>query len=74
MVTLGAETLEALDRVRADLCMLGICSLHPDIGISTGNLEEAYLKRAMIAHAAEVVALAEYLGRDLVSEWGYDGS
>lgn len=58
MVTIGAETLETLDRFRADLCMLGICSLHPEIGISTGNLEESYLKKAMIAHSAEVVALA----------------
>jgi DeoR/GlpR family transcriptional regulator of sugar metabolism len=58
MVTLGAETLASLDMVRADLCMLGVSSLHPAIGISTGNLEEAYLKRAMIAHAAEVIALA----------------
>ena len=58
MVTIGAATLDALEMVRADLCMLGICSLHPEIGISTGNLEEAYLKRAMIAHSAEVIALA----------------
>lgn len=58
MVTMGAETIQSLDHVRADLCMLGICSLHPEIGISTGNLEESYLKRKMIEHAAEVVALA----------------
>ena len=32
--------------------------MHPEIGVSTGNLEEAYVKRAMIASAAEVVALA----------------
>jgi DeoR/GlpR family transcriptional regulator of sugar metabolism len=57
-VTMGAATLEELHMVRADLYMLGICSLHPDIGISTNNLEEAYLKRAMIACSAEVVALA----------------
>ncbi len=57
MVTLGTATIEALSMVRADLCMLGICSLHPEIGISTGNLEEAYVKRTMIAHAAEVIAL-----------------
>lgn len=57
-VTIGAATLEELHMVRADLYMLGVCSLHPDIGISTNNLEEAYLKRAMIACSAEVVALA----------------
>lgn len=58
VVTLGEATLDALRMVRADLYLLGICSLHPDIGISTPNLEEAYLKRAMIGSAAEVVALA----------------
>jgi DeoR/GlpR family transcriptional regulator of sugar metabolism len=58
MVTLGEATLDALKMVRADLFLLGVCSLHPEVGMSTPNLEEAYLKRAMIANAAEVVALA----------------
>lgn len=58
IVTVGAETIDALRMVRADLYMLGICSLHPDIGISTNHLEEAYIKREMIARSAEVVALA----------------
>ena len=58
IVTMGAATLEALHMIRADLYLLGICSLHPEFGISTINLEEAYLKRAMIACSAEVVALA----------------
>jgi DeoR/GlpR family transcriptional regulator of sugar metabolism len=58
MVTLGEVTLDTLRMIRPDLYLLGICSLHPDVGISTPNLEEAYLKRAMIASAAEVVALA----------------
>jgi len=44
--------------------MLGVCSLHPQAGISVPDLEEAHVKRAMIAGAAEVVALAsaEMLG------------
>ena len=58
LVTIGAATVEALHMIRADLCMLGVCSLHPEIGISVPNLEEAHVKRAMIAGAAEVVALA----------------
>ncbi|HET9918277.1 MAG TPA: DeoR/GlpR family DNA-binding transcription regulator [Ktedonobacteraceae bacterium] len=56
--TIGAATVEAYRHIRADLCFLGIRSLHPDVGISTHSLEEAYVKRAMIASAAEVVALA----------------
>lgn len=64
LVTTGAATVEAFHDIRADLCFLGIGSLHPDIGISTLDLEEAYVKRAMIASAAEVVALtsADKLG------------
>jgi DeoR/GlpR family transcriptional regulator of sugar metabolism len=56
-VNVGAATVEALRMIRADLCLLGVCSLHPDIGISVTNLNEAHVKRAMIARAAEVVGL-----------------
>ena len=58
LVTLGVETVEALATFRVDLCLLGICSLHPDVGICVPDLEEVYVKRAMIACAAEVAALA----------------
>jgi DeoR/GlpR family transcriptional regulator of sugar metabolism len=58
LVSVGAATIEAFRMIRADLCMLGICSLHPEVGITVPDLEEAYVKRAMIASAAEVVALA----------------
>jgi len=56
-ITVGAAAVEAFRDLRADICFLGIGSLHPEIGISTLDLEEAYVKRAMIASAAEVVAL-----------------
>ncbi len=64
LVTVGAATVEAFHSIRADLCFLGVCSLHPEAGISTVDLEEAYVKRAMIAGAAQVVALtsADKLG------------
>ena len=56
-VTVGVETVEALRTFQADLCLLGVCSLHPEVGVSVLNLEEVYVKRAMIARSAEVVAL-----------------
>jgi DeoR/GlpR family transcriptional regulator of sugar metabolism len=61
---IGAATVEALRSVRADVLVLGVCSLHPEIGVSVVELEESYVKRAMIANAAEVVAVssAEKLG------------
>jgi DeoR/GlpR family transcriptional regulator of sugar metabolism len=54
----GAATVEALRSVRADVLVLGVCSLHPDVGITVLDLEESYVKRAMIANAAEVVAVS----------------
>ena len=54
----GAATIEALRSVRADVLVLGVCSLHPDVGITVAALEESYVKRAMIANAAEVVAVS----------------
>jgi DeoR/GlpR family transcriptional regulator of sugar metabolism len=58
LVTVGAATVDALRAIRADVCMLGVCSLHPEQGISVPDLEEAHVKRAMVDGAAEVIALA----------------
>ena len=60
----GAATVEALHAVRADVLVLGVCSIHPEVGITVLDLEESYVKRAMIENAAEVVAVssAEKLG------------
>ena len=57
-VAVGAAAVEAFHTVRADICVLGICSLHPDVGVTVPDDEEAYVKRAMIASAGEVIALA----------------
>ena len=54
---IGVPVVEALRQFRPDLCVLGVCSLHPEIGISMLDVEEAYVKRAMIEQAAEVVAM-----------------
>lgn len=57
MATTGSTVQEHLRGVRADLCFLGVCSLHPEIGITTPGFEEAQLKRLMIQRSAEVVAV-----------------
>lgn len=64
VVAVGAATLEGYARVRADLCFVGATALHPQIGLTTGDLEEAHVKRAMIEASAEttVMASAEKLG------------
>ncbi|HEX4207220.1 MAG TPA: DeoR/GlpR family DNA-binding transcription regulator [Ktedonobacteraceae bacterium] len=58
LVTVGVETVTALRSFRADLCFLGVCSLHPEVGISIPDLDEVYTKRTMIECSAEVAALA----------------
>lgn len=59
MVTIGSAVVDTLRGIHADLCLLGVCSLHPELGISVPNLEESSVKRAMIAGAQQVVALAD---------------
>lgn len=59
-VTVGASAVEALRVIRADLVFLGVCGLHPRIGVTTNDLEERHVKAAMIDGAAEVVALADH--------------
>ena len=57
-VAVGPATVDALRRVHADVVVLGVCSLHPDVGVTANDHEEAEVKRAMVAAAGEVVALA----------------
>jgi DeoR/GlpR family transcriptional regulator of sugar metabolism len=54
----GAATVEALRSIRADVLVLGVCSLHPEIGITVLELEESYVKRAMVQSAADVIAVS----------------
>ncbi|WP_341838997.1 DeoR/GlpR family DNA-binding transcription regulator [Chitinophaga caseinilytica] len=54
----GQETMRMLRRVRADLCFLGVCSLHPILGVTGMNMEEAEVKTTMVECASHVVALA----------------
>jgi DeoR/GlpR family transcriptional regulator of sugar metabolism len=60
LVTVGAAAVEALRAIRADVVFLGVCGLHPEIGVTTNDLEERHVKAAMIDGAAEVVALADH--------------
>ena len=57
-VTVGASVVDFIRTVRADACVLGVCALHPEVGLTTDDLEEAEVKRAMVESSGEVVALA----------------
>ncbi|MEU8759936.1 DeoR/GlpR family DNA-binding transcription regulator [Streptomyces sp. NPDC048659] len=57
-VACGAAAVEAAQQVSADLCLLGVTGVHPDAGLTTGDAEEAAMKRALAARAAETYVLA----------------
>ena len=57
-VTVGPTAVDFIRSVRADAVVLGVCALHPESGLSTDDLEEAHVKRAMVAASADVIALA----------------
>lgn len=54
----GVAAAEALHTVRADVCLLGVCSLHEEVGLTVAGSEEAHIKRLMIAQSGEVIAVA----------------
>jgi DeoR/GlpR family transcriptional regulator of sugar metabolism len=58
MVNVGAAVMDAASRLRADLYFMGVTGVHPTEGLTTGDAEEAAVKRALHERAAETVVLA----------------
>jgi DeoR/GlpR family transcriptional regulator of sugar metabolism len=58
VAAVGAATVLAMQAIHADVCILGVAGIHPEAGITVLDLEETYVKRAMIACAADVIAVA----------------
>jgi DeoR/GlpR family transcriptional regulator of sugar metabolism len=58
MVNVGAAVIDAASRLRADIYFMGVTGVHPDAGLSTGDAEEAAVKRALHERAAETIVLA----------------
>ncbi|MDX1905749.1 MAG: DeoR/GlpR family DNA-binding transcription regulator [Bacteroidia bacterium] len=56
-VTVGPPVIESLAGIRADVCVLGTRSIHPQLGISEIDWDETQVKRAMLQAAHEVMAL-----------------
>jgi DeoR/GlpR family transcriptional regulator of sugar metabolism len=56
--SVGAAAVAAVRAVRADLCLLGLCSIDPVAGITATGFEEAEVKRAMLDSSAAVLAVA----------------
>ncbi|MGB4776873.1 DeoR/GlpR family DNA-binding transcription regulator [Microbacterium sp.] len=55
----GAQTVEAIGRLRPDLAFIGTNGVSAEFGLSTPDPDEAAVKRAIIAAARRVVVLAD---------------
>ena len=58
MVALGAGAVDGFRAVSADVCFLGVWSVHAEAGLTTGYFEEAELRRVLVERADRVVGLA----------------
>ncbi|TXR52878.1 DeoR/GlpR family DNA-binding transcription regulator [Quadrisphaera setariae] len=57
-VACGAAAVEAARAISADLFFLGVTGVHPVEGLTTGDAEEAAMKRALADRAADTFVLA----------------
>jgi DeoR/GlpR family transcriptional regulator of sugar metabolism len=58
IVTTGAAAIQAISQIQADTFFMGVTAIHAKHGLSTGDLEEAHIKRALMNSAAETIVLA----------------
>ena len=63
-VTCGAAAAEAAQSISADVFLLGVTGVHPEAGLTTGDADEAAMKRTLARRAADtyVLASAEKIG------------
>jgi DeoR/GlpR family transcriptional regulator of sugar metabolism len=57
-VACGAATAEAAARISADLFLLGVTGVHPEAGLTTGDADEAAMKRTLAGRSADTFVLA----------------
>jgi DeoR/GlpR family transcriptional regulator of sugar metabolism len=58
VVAVGAAAIEAIAQIHADIYFMGVTGIHPQTGLTTGDYEEAAVKRALSHAAAETIVLA----------------
>ena len=58
VVAVGAAAVEAIARFHADLYFMGVTGVHAQAGLSTADMEEAAVKRALMAAAGDTVVMA----------------
>ena len=58
IVTCGAIAAEAISGLQADAFFMGVTGVHPQAGLTTGDAEEAAMKRALSHRSADTYVLA----------------
>ncbi len=58
VVAVGATAVEAIAKLHADTYFMGVTGIHPKTGLTTGDFEEAAVKRALSQAAADTFVLA----------------
>lgn len=58
VVTTGTTAIEGIAAIQADLFFMGVTGIHAQTGLTTGDYEEASVKRAFSRRAAETIVLA----------------
>lgn len=68
----GAQTVDAISRLRPDVAFIGTNGLSASFGLSTPDPDEAAVKRAIIAASRRTIVLAdaEKLGAELLVSFG----
>jgi DeoR/GlpR family transcriptional regulator of sugar metabolism len=52
----GSEVIRGLSHIRADWCLLGVCSIHHEVGVTSHDWEECQAKRQMTEVSQQVIA------------------
>ena len=58
VVAVGAAAIEAISQLHADTFFMGVTGIHPQTGLTTGDYEEAAIKRALSHASGETIVLA----------------
>jgi DeoR/GlpR family transcriptional regulator of sugar metabolism len=58
MISAGAIAMEAIVRLSPDVFFLGVTALHSGLGLSTGDAEEAAIKRTISVRSAQTWVMA----------------
>jgi DeoR/GlpR family transcriptional regulator of sugar metabolism len=57
LTTQGSAVLKQIEGIRADVCLLGICSIHPKIGLTALDYEESQIKKSMVQASVDTIAV-----------------